>query len=52
MSIDDVWSTYQVDLSKKNYNAKHNFDNLILTFIFLYGINAIEQKNGLIYRCN
>ncbi len=52
LSIDDIWNIYQTDLSKENYIAKHSFDNLIMTFIFLYGINAIDQKNGLIYKCN
>jgi len=52
MSIDDIWNKYQADLLKENYIAKHSFDNLIMTFIFLYGINAIDQKNGLIYKCN
>ncbi len=52
MSIDDIWRKYQTDLSKGNYIAKHSFDNLIMTFIFLYGINAINHKNGIIYKCN
>jgi len=52
MSIDDIWKCYQTDLSKEYYSAKHSFDNLILTFIFLYGINAIEHKNGFIYKCS
>ena len=52
MSLDDIWKIYQADLSKEYYIAKHSFDNLIMTFIFLYGINAIDQKNGLIYKCN
>ncbi|MBI9069472.1 MAG: hypothetical protein JEZ09_19400 [Salinivirgaceae bacterium] len=51
-SVDDVWKNYQTDLLKENYNAKHSFDNLMLTFIFLFSVNAIEQKNGLIYKCN
>ncbi len=51
-SIDDVWKIYQNDFSNDYYAAKHSFDNLIMTFIFLYGINAIEHKNGLIYKCN
>lgn len=52
LSIDDIWKMYQADISKDDYIAKHSFDNLIMTFIFLYGINAIESKNGLIYKCN
>lgn len=51
-TIDEIWKIYQNDLEKEKYTAKHNFDNLILTFIFLYGVNAIEQKNGVLYKCN
>lgn len=50
-SVDDIWKNYQTDLSNENYYGKHNFDNLMLTLIFLYGVNAIEEKNGLIYKC-
>lgn len=52
MSIDDIWKIYQADLSKELYFAKHSFDNLIMACIFLHGINAIDQNNGLIFRCN
>lgn len=52
MGVDDVWKMYQTDLSKNLYTAKHSFDNLMKTFILLYSINAIECKNGLIYRCS
>lgn len=51
-SVDEIWKIYQEDFQKEIYAAKHSFDNLILTFIFLFSINAIEQKNGLIYKCN
>jgi hypothetical protein len=50
--IDEIWKIYQDDLLVQSFNAKHSFDNLIMTLIFLYGINAIDQKNGLIYKCN
>lgn len=52
MSIDDVWKMYQTDLLKNEYTAKQSFDNLMMTFVLLYSINAIESKNGLIYKCN
>jgi len=52
MGIDDVWKMYQTDLLKNQYTAKHSFDNLMMTFILLYSINAIESKKGLIYKCN
>lgn len=52
MSVDDMWKSYHLDLLNDNYTAKHSFDNFILTFIFLYSINAIEQRKGIIYKCN
>lgn len=52
MTIDDIWSVYQTDLKSGIYNGKHSFDNLMLSFIFLYSINSIESKNGIIFKCN
>lgn len=51
-SIDDLWSEYQNDLKNDLYSAHHGFDNLNLTLIFLYSINAIQEENGIISRCN
>jgi len=51
-SIDDIWKRYQEDYKNELYSSNHSFDNLVLTVIFLYGINAIDEKNGLIFRCN
>ena len=48
-TVDDLWKVYQFDLSNGYYNAKHSFDNLILTIIFLYGINAISERDGFFY---
>ena len=49
--VDTLWNLYQKDLQKKSYFVKHDFDNLILALIFLYSVKAIEQKNGMIYKC-
>lgn len=52
MTIDELWNNYQLDFEKEYYLAKHSFDNLILTSIFLYGISAIKLDNGLLIKCN
>lgn len=51
-SIDDLWNEYNSDLRTELYLAEHSFDNLILSLIFLFGINTIKEERGLIYRCN
>ena len=51
-SVDDLWKEYQSDLKNDLYYATHSFDNLNLTLIFLYGINAIKEDNGIISKCN
>lgn len=51
-SVDDLWREYQIDMKNEAYFANHSFDNLNLTLIFLYGINAIEESNGIVAKCN
>ncbi|QNO13314.1 hypothetical protein HYG86_00230 [Alkalicella caledoniensis] len=51
-SIDSLWNEYQNDLSKSQYVAKHSFDNLLLTLVFLYSIGVVEEKDGGVVRCN
>lgn len=51
-SVDDLWKEYQNDLKNDLYSAPHSFDNLNLALIFLYGINAIKEDNGIISKCN
>lgn len=51
-SIDDIWEEYQFDYENGIYMSKHSFDNIIMTFIFLYGVNAIKQEKGIISKCN
>ena len=51
-SIDDLWNQYQVDYKNKIYFAKHSFDNLLLTIVFLHSIGAVNEKNGIIIKCS
>jgi len=50
-SVDNLWGHYQEDYKNKIYLAKHSFDNLIMTLIFLYSIGSITQKDGVIKKC-
>lgn len=50
-SIDDLWEIYTADYKNKIYLANHNFDNLVMALIFLYSINSISEKNGVIRKC-
>lgn len=45
-SVDELWATYREDLEKGFYFAKHSFDNLLMTLIFLYSIGTIAQTDG------
>ena len=51
-TIDDLWNEYQYDYKNELFTGYQTFDNLILTLIFLYGINTIDEKNGIIRKCN
>ncbi|OJV54276.1 MAG: hypothetical protein BGO31_13075 [Bacteroidetes bacterium 43-16] len=51
-SVDDLWTIYQLDYSNGFYFGKQTFDNLLLTIIFLYSIDAVKEEGGLIFRCN
>jgi hypothetical protein len=52
-TIDDLWKKYKLDFSNNLYCAKHSFDNLVLTIIFLYSIDVVLEKNGEIAKqCN
>ena len=50
-SIDSLWNEYQKDYTREVYVAKHSFDNLLLTIIFLHSIGVIEEKDGGLYKC-
>lgn len=45
-TIDSLWNEYQNDLSKNRFSAKHSFDNLLLTLVFLHSIGVVEEKDG------
>jgi len=51
-TIDDLWKRYTDDLNEELYSFNHSFDGMILTLIFLFSIGAIEEKKGIIYKCN
>lgn len=50
-TVDSLWNEYQNDLSKKQYSSKHNFDNFLLTLVFLHSIGAIEENGGAVLKC-
>ena len=51
-SIDLLWERYLADFEKGNYTAKQSFDNLLLTLVFLYSIDAIIDNDGEISKCS
>jgi hypothetical protein len=51
VTIDDLWKQYQTDYKNEIYYAKHSFDNLLLTIVFLHSIAAVDEKNGVIIKC-
>lgn len=51
-SIDSLWTEYQNDFVTNRYSAKHSFDILLLTLVFLHSIGAVEEKDGGVIRCN
>ncbi len=50
-SIDELWKKYESDYENKIYSAKHSFDNLIMTLLFLYSIGSVLEKGGVIKKC-
>ena len=51
-SIDDLWDKYRLDFDNNLYFARHSFDNLILTLLFLFAVGAITEKAGEITKCD
>ena len=47
-SVDELWRQYQMDCTSRVDLAKHTFDNLVMTLIFLYSIDVIIEQNGII----
>ncbi|GAB2972479.1 hypothetical protein GCM10027049_02820 [Mucilaginibacter puniceus] len=52
LSVDELWRKYLADLNNGFYFAKQTFDNLVLTLIFLYSVQAIKEDKGLIIKCS
>lgn len=65
-TIDDLWDAYKVDYKNNMYPrdaykvdhknnvhlARHSFDNLVMTLIFLYSIGSVAENNGVIEKCD
>lgn len=49
-SVDELWQMYQQDLQNGLYFAKHSFDNLIMTILFLYSIDAVKEINAKVVK--
>ncbi|MCP4109774.1 MAG: hypothetical protein GY749_30370 [Desulfobacteraceae bacterium] len=52
VSVDDLWKQYQTDYKNKKYFAKHSFDNLLLTIVFLHSVGAVNEQNGMVIKCS
>lgn len=50
-SIDELWEAYNNDYKNNVYLAKHSFDNLVMTLIFLFGVGSVIEKDGIIEKC-
>lgn len=51
-SVDELWESYQSDFQDNVYPAKHSFDNLLLTLVFLYSVSLTDEREGEIYLCD
>jgi len=51
-SIDEVWENYLEDYTNDIYFAKHTFDNLILTLVYLFNIGVIVENDGVVKKCD
>ncbi|MCK5155325.1 MAG: hypothetical protein KAQ69_02755 [Spirochaetales bacterium] len=52
VTIDFLWQEYLKDYNNKVYSKKHSFDNMLLTLVFLFSVNAIDEDNGELKKCN
>lgn len=52
LTVDELWSQYQKDFFCGIYDIKQSFDNMLLTLVFLFSINAIYEENGKVKKCN
>lgn len=51
-SVDALWEQYLTDYDHHAYPAKHKFDNLVQTLIFLYSTGSIIENDGVVEKCN
>jgi len=47
-TVDELWEQYNKDFNAGVYTAKSSFDKLILAVVFLYSIDAIKEKDGVL----
>jgi hypothetical protein len=45
LAIDELWVKYKKDFSKGKYDIKQSFDDLLLTLVFLFSVNAVYYDN-------
>ena len=50
-TMDELWGNYLSAYQNKDYPAKQSFDNLMMTLLFLYSIDSIIEKEGMIIKC-
>jgi len=50
-SIDELWDAYKADYKNNVYLARHSFDNLVMTLIFLYSSGSVAETDGVIEKC-
>jgi hypothetical protein len=50
-TVDELWEQYNKDFANGIYSARCSFDKFVLTIVFLYSINSINEKEGVIVRC-
>ena len=50
-TVDELGHQYNRDFANKLYSAKCSFDKLTLTIVFLYSIQAVAEKEGVIIKC-
>ena len=51
LSIDDLWNEYCLDLEENRYFARHGFENIVRTILFLHTIGLVSEKEGLLEKC-
>ena len=50
-TVDELWGKYLKDYSDGVYSSKQSIDNLLLTLVFLFSIDAIYEDNGEVKKC-